>query len=54
MFGILLLVIYVLPSIAAVATNHEDKLKISFLNLFFGWTVVGWLISIIWSTNIED
>jgi len=37
--------IYFLPSISAVAhhTHARRTLKVCLVNLFLGWTVVGWL-----------
>ena len=41
--------IYFLPSIIALARGHLSTLAIFLLNLFLGWTLLGWLIALIWS-----
>ena len=45
----LVLVIYFLPSFIALLRQHKNKLAIFLLNLFLGWTVLGWVSSLVWS-----
>lgn len=40
---------YFLPALIAFLRNHKNKLAIFLLNLFLGWTVLGWVISLVWS-----
>jgi threonine/homoserine/homoserine lactone efflux protein len=50
-FGIIFYV-YFLPSFIAKYRKHNNELAITVTNLFFGWTFIGWVISLIWaSTN---
>ena len=42
-------VIYFLPTIVALARGHLSTLAIFLLNLLLGWTLLGWLIALIWS-----
>ena len=44
-----LLVIYFLPAIIALKRRHPYKITILTLNLFFGWTVLGWAIFFHWA-----
>lgn len=44
-----LLAIYLLPSINAFNRWHKDKKAVLALNLFLGWTAIGWIGSLIWS-----
>ena len=46
---ILATLIYFLPTIIALARGHLSTLAIFLLNLFLGWTLLGWLIALIWS-----
>jgi hypothetical protein len=46
---ILAAVLYFLPTILALARGHLSGLAIFLLNLLLGWTLVGWLIALIWS-----
>ncbi len=41
--------IYFLPTIIALARGHLSTLAIFLLNLLLGWTLLGWLIALIWS-----
>ena len=38
-----------LPSIIAAARRHPKMLPILLVNIFLGWTVVGWIADLIWS-----
>lgn len=44
-----LLFLYFLPSLIAVLLKNRNALGIFLLNLFLGWTVLGWIASLIWS-----
>lgn len=46
---------YFFPAIAAIARRHRDKLPIIVLNLFLGWTIIGWVAAMIWActNNVE-
>jgi Superinfection immunity protein len=46
---ILAILIYFLPTIVALSRGHLSALAIFFLNLFLGWTLIGWFIAFIWS-----
>ncbi len=37
-----------LPTIIAFQRGHESRISILLLNLFLGWTVVGWIVALIW------
>ncbi|MCL1972747.1 MAG: superinfection immunity protein [Endomicrobia bacterium] len=45
------LIIYFLPTIIASQRNHNSAGLIFFVNLFVGWTVVVWLITLIWASE---
>jgi hypothetical protein len=49
------LVLYMLPGLIAYRRKHRSKLAIAVLNLLTGWTLLGYLISLIWSLtgNVE-
>lgn len=51
--GILLFIaifcIYFLPSIIAHNGKHHNSQAITLLNLFLGWTILGWLAALIWA-----
>jgi hypothetical protein len=44
-------VMYFLPSIIALAKSKRDKLAIFLLNFFLGWSVIGWIIALVWAAK---
>ena len=40
---------YFLTSLIAFLRQHKNKLAIFLLNLLLGWTVFGWVSSLVWS-----
>lgn len=47
----LVLVIYFLPVLIALLRHHKNTLAIFLLNFFLGWTVLGWVGSLVWSVT---
>ena len=43
------LTLYILPSLIAIYRDHQHKLAILVFNLFFGWSFIGWVLSLVWS-----
>jgi Superinfection immunity protein len=43
--------IYFLPAIIAGFRNHHNTAAILVLNLFLGWTGLGWIASLVWSAT---
>lgn len=48
-FGIVVLLLYLLPWILAIRRHHRDRAGIGCLNFFLGWTVVGWGAALAWA-----
>lgn len=44
-------IIYLLPTIIAILGKKENALAIFVLNLFLGWSMIGWIIALIWSVS---
>ena len=42
-------VLYFIPSYFAFSRKHSNFSGVFFLNFLLGWTVIGWLIALIWS-----
>ena len=53
MWGVLIFVlissVYLLPWLIASNGNHPSKTGIFVLNLFLGWTFLGWVIALVWA-----
>ncbi|MCO5257500.1 MAG: superinfection immunity protein [Lentimicrobium sp.] len=48
----LIAVIYFLPAI--VGRKHKNVTSIALLNLFLGWTVIGWIVALIWAVSVPN
>jgi hypothetical protein len=46
-------VIYFLPTILAFARNKRDTAAILLLNLFLGWTMIGWVVALVWAVKTD-
>jgi hypothetical protein len=46
---ILIFAFYFLPTLVAFLKQHKNKLAIFLLNLLLGWTVLGWVVTFVWS-----
>lgn len=44
---------YFLPSIVALMRSKRDLLSIFLLNLFLGWTLIGWMVALVWAFKID-
>jgi hypothetical protein len=44
-------VMYFLPSIVALVRSKRDTLAIFLLNLFLGWSVIGWVVALVWAAK---
>jgi len=42
---------YFLPSIIALVKSKRDTTAIFLLNLFLGWTAIGWIIALVWAAK---
>jgi len=45
--------LYFLPSILALARSKRDTMAIVLLNFFLGWTMIGWIVALVWAVK-ED
>ena len=43
--------IYFLPTWIAGGRNHHQQNAIMVLNLFLGWTFVGWVVALVWAVS---
>jgi len=49
--AVVFLLVYYMPIIIAIKRRHKNIIGLGILNLFFGWTVIGWFGALIWSVN---
>lgn len=51
LFCLVCLILYLLPSFLALDNNHPNKFSVIFVNVFLGFTCVGWIIALIWAVS---
>jgi hypothetical protein len=49
-FGFL---IYFLPTIVALVRHKRNVVSVLLLNLFLGWTLIGWIIALVWASTVD-
>ena len=47
----LVIVAYIFPAFVAEIRKHKNKNAIFVLNMFTGWTGIGWIGSLIWAAT---
>ena len=47
----ILLFLYILPSIVGVQRKHKNANAIIILNIFLGWTLLGWIGALVWAVT---
>jgi hypothetical protein len=45
------IVAYFLPAMVAALLGHRHFAGITILNIFLGWTLVGWVIALVWAVT---
>ncbi len=46
-----LCIIYFVPVLLAHDRKHKNVAAIGILNLLLGWTIIGWIIALIWTVK---
>lgn len=55
LFGILILAaIYFAPSVVAIMRKRDNFAAIFALNFFLGWSLIGWVVSLVWALSNEQ
>lgn len=49
--GLLAIAVYFTPWFIALYRKHKNSLAIMVVTLFLGWTVVGWVIALVWAST---
>lgn len=50
-FLVIILGLSFLPTIIAFKRRHPQKVPILLVNFFLGWTFIGWIVALVWSTT---
>lgn len=51
--GLIVFVLYFLPALVAWDRKHNQAGAITVLNLFLGWTFIGWVAAMVWSATSD-
>lgn len=49
LYALIVIVAYFLPAFIAMARGHQQAGMILVINLFLGWTFLGWIAALVWS-----
>jgi uncharacterized RDD family membrane protein YckC len=50
---IVLLLVYFFPTIVAILRGAKKQAGIVIINLILGWTLLGWVIALVWAVSAE-
>ena len=53
-FSVIGLAFYFIPSIVAYQRKHPNLKAILVLNVLLGWSVIGWVVALVWSLTKTD
>jgi hypothetical protein len=48
----ILVALYLLPAYVAYRRQHHQCLAMTMLTLLAGWTVVGWIVAMVWACTV--
>jgi len=48
---LVLMALYFIPTFIAFNAGKNNKEAILLLNLFLGWTFIGWVVALVWATT---
>ncbi len=49
--GVPLILLYLLPALVAGGRGHRNQNSIAVINLFLGWTLIGWVVALAWACS---
>ena len=44
------LAVYFIPTMVAIGHKKRNTDSIFVLNIFLGWTLIGWVVALVWAT----
>lgn len=45
--------LYFIPALVASKKKRQDAMAIFVLNLFLGWTFIGWVVALVWAAKTD-
>lgn len=53
-FGLVSLALYFLPTIIVLARRKKNVMGPILVNVLLGWTVIGWIVALIWALTVDE
>jgi len=53
-FGLVGLALYFLPTIIVLARRKKNVVGPILVNVLLGWTVIGWIVALIWALTVDE
>ena len=53
-FGLVGLALYLLPTIIVLARRKKNVVGPILVNVLLGWTVIGWVVALIWALTVDE
>ena len=50
-YTVVIAVLYFVPTVVAHVRWHRNKNAITVMNLFLGWTFIGWVAALVWAST---
>jgi Superinfection immunity protein len=47
----IVLLIYFIPAVVTASRGHHQVLTITLVNLFLGWSLIGWVGALVWAAT---
>ena len=54
LFVLLGVCLYFLPALVAQRDGHKNQRPILVINLFLGWTLLGWVVALAWAVAAQE
>lgn len=51
--AVVMIVIYFVPLMVAVRRDMQKVAGVAVLNILLGWTLIGWVIALVWAVSGE-
>lgn len=51
LLGLVAVVVYFVPAAVGFARRKENRFAIFLLNLFLGWSLLGWVVALVWAVS---
>jgi uncharacterized membrane protein len=52
-FIVIMIGLYWVPTILALSNGKTNAGAITALNFFLGWTIIGWVVALVWALTVD-